>query len=81
MKYLTVPVGLFVCSWLAASGDAQQPASDESPRQQVVSTFDRQAPKVGDPVGELQLVDADGREVDPAKFRGGHTVLVFGCLT
>lgn len=74
---------LFLC--LAAAGVAQQrpnaKAGAESPRDLVNRNFESKAPGIGEPLPDITVVDADGREFALRSLRGKHTVLVFGCLT
>lgn len=72
---------LVVAATLVPLAAAQMPPAPNNARQQVVSEFDRKAPKVGDPVGQLELLDTDGRPFDLANLRGQYSVLVCGCLT
>jgi hypothetical protein len=37
--------------------------------------------KVGSPLPEVVVFDADGKEFETASLKGGYSVLVFGCLT
>ena len=66
---------------LVSSASAQLPPAQNAARQQVVSEFDRKAPKVGDSVGGIELLDAEGKPFNLTDLRGQHSVLVFGCLT
>ena len=43
--------------------------------------FVKKAPTVGDPLPELTVYTADGKEFKTADLRGKHVVLTFGCLT
>lgn len=64
----------------SAERPRSQPGS-ESPRDQVNRGFESKAPGVGEPLPEVAVVDADGREFQLRSLRGKYTVLVFGCLT
>jgi cytochrome oxidase Cu insertion factor (SCO1/SenC/PrrC family) len=43
--------------------------------------FVKKAPTVGDPLPELTVFTADGKEFKTADLRGKHAVITFGCLT
>lgn len=64
-----------------AQNAPQLESLENSPRQQVISKFERDAPQIGDSLPNLKLLDADGREFELNRLRGQPTVLVFGCLT
>ena len=72
---------LVAIHWLTVSVLAQVPAAEETPRQQVLREFERKAPQVGQPLGDLELLDAEGNRFQWESIRGQHAVLVFGCLT
>jgi cytochrome oxidase Cu insertion factor (SCO1/SenC/PrrC family) len=56
-------------------------AAAESPRERVNRMFESKAPGIGQPLPDITVLDADGREFPLRSLRGKHTVLVFGCLT
>jgi hypothetical protein len=56
-------------------------AADPTPAQQVMRAFERQAPRVGEPLPDVELLDAAGNPFHLRALRGSHSVLVFGCLT
>jgi cytochrome oxidase Cu insertion factor (SCO1/SenC/PrrC family) len=41
----------------------------------------KQSPTVGDPLPDLTVYTADGKEFKTSSLRGHYTVLDFGCLT
>ncbi len=41
----------------------------------------KEAPTLGDPLPDLTVYGADGKEFKTADLRGHYTVLAFGCLT
>jgi hypothetical protein len=53
----------------------------ETPRQQLIQTFEQRSPAVGSPLPELSLLDANGAKFPMSALRGHYSVLVFGCLT
>ncbi|MCH2212218.1 MAG: peroxiredoxin family protein [Fuerstiella sp.] len=63
-----VPVALFVLSStaLCQTGGAR---------------FDRKIPKVGEPLPNITILDADGNDFYLRGLKDNYTVLVFGCLT
>ena len=64
-----------------ASQRPQAKPGTVSPRDQVNRGFESKAPGIGEPLPEVTVVDADGRELQLRSLRGKYTVLVFGCLT
>jgi hypothetical protein len=50
-------------------------------REEVISEFDRLAPRVGQPIGAVKVLDAEGRSFDLGAEHGQYTVVVLGCLT
>lgn len=63
------------------SGSTRRRRGLDSPRQQLVREFEQKAPKVGEPLGDIELLDSDGNRFRWESIRGQHAVLVFGCLT
>ena len=45
------------------------------------ATLERAGLKVGSPVPDVTIYDAEGKELSLNALRGSHAVLVFGCLT
>lgn len=43
--------------------------------------FVKRKPTLGDPLPELTVYSADGKEFKTSSLRGHYTVLAFGCLT
>jgi cytochrome oxidase Cu insertion factor (SCO1/SenC/PrrC family) len=78
ISFQSLLIGIAVTNWAVAQPPAAAP---ETPREQVIKSFDRKAPQVGEPLPDVTLLDADGKEFRLASLRGKHTVLVFGCLT
>lgn len=73
---------LLMISCLAPLAWAQQPrGSDRNPRERANQEFEREAPKVGETIPEIELLDAEGKRLTTRDLRGNTTVLVFGCLT
>ena len=67
---------------LAALGFAGSAQAQFDPRQQATRRFEAAAPAVGEPVPDLAVYDADGKERQLGKLLQGHyTVIVLGCLT
>jgi cytochrome oxidase Cu insertion factor (SCO1/SenC/PrrC family) len=58
-----------------------QPVREQSPRENVIVEFNRLAPLVGQPIGSVKVLDAEGRSFDLSGMHGQYTVVVFGCLT
>ena len=53
----------------------------QSGRSQVSSAFQRASPGIGEPIPEVTVYTADGKEFSTSQLKGSYTVLVFGCLT
>ena len=75
MRFLVL--GLFGLAAIAVVFTA--PAQDR--REQKEEEFLKAKPRVGDPLPDLTVYAADGKEVKTADLRGHYTVLTFGCLT
>ena len=74
-------VGIAMNLLLPAAVPAQ-PGGGGSPRADVTQRFERAAPRVGEPMPELTVHDAEGGDVQLRDLLEGHyTVLVLGCLT
>ncbi|MBM78997.1 MAG: hypothetical protein CMJ78_00185 [Planctomycetaceae bacterium] len=58
-----------------------QPRPSGSPRQSIVSNFERGSPAIGDALPDISGYDAKGKEFHLRSLKGNYTVLVFGCLT
>jgi acetyl esterase/lipase len=74
---------LCACLQLGAIGFAQDaPIGRENPQERLIWQFEMSAPRIGDPLPEVTIYDAEGNPVELRSFvRGHYTVLVFGCLT
>lgn len=70
-----------LCALLPSQAMALQ--SQEAPQQpeKQESTMTDRLPKIGSPVPEMQIYDADGKPFETGQFKDHYTVLVFGCLT
>ena len=68
---------------LATAALSQPPfGSDGDVARQVGQRFERTAPKVGEQMPNLQIYDADGKEIWLHDALRGHpSVLILGCLT
>ncbi len=61
---------------------AQRPAELAAAVQAVIDRFDAAAPKIGEPLPDLTLVDDQGNPANIRDIANEHyTVLVLGCLT
>ena len=70
-------LGLLAALGLAGSAQAQL-----DPRQQATSRFEAAAPAIGEPLPDLAVYDAGGKERRLGELLQGHyTVIVLGCLT
>ena len=69
-------IALFVAasSQLGHVAHAQERRRDEA-------AFVTERPAVGEPLPDVTVYDASGREVKTSSLRGQHIVLTFGCLT
>ncbi len=73
---------VLVSGLLAALGFASSAQAQLNPRQQAIRPFEAAGPAVGDPVPDLTVYDADGKELRLGELLQGHyTVIVLGCLT
>jgi cytochrome oxidase Cu insertion factor (SCO1/SenC/PrrC family) len=43
--------------------------------------FVKKSPTIGEPLPDLTVYTADGKEFKTSSLRGHHTVIAFGCLT
>ncbi len=67
---------------LAALGLVGSVQAQFNPRQQAVGRFEATAPAVGEPLPDLAIYDARGKERRLGELLQGHyTVIVLGCLT
>ena len=67
---------------LAALGLAGPAQAQLDPRQMATSRFETAAPAVGEPLPNLAVYDAAGKELRLGELLQGHyTVIVLGCLT
>ena len=70
-------LGLLAALGLTVSAQAQF-----DPRQQAIRRFEATAPSVGEPLPDLTVYDAGGKEQRLGELLQGHyTVIVLGCLT
>ncbi len=70
-------LGLLAALGLSAAAQAQI-----NPRQQASRRFEATAPAVGEPLPDLTVYDAGGKEQRLGELLQGHyTVIVLGCLT
>ncbi len=70
-------LGLLAALGLAGSAQAQL-----NPREQATRRFEATAPAVGEPLPDLVLYDAGGKQLRLGELLQGHyTVIVLGCLT
>ncbi len=70
-------LGLLAALGLAGSAQAQL-----NPREQAIRRFEATAPAVGEPLPDLAVYDAAGKERRLGELLQGHyTVIVLGCLT
>ena len=75
-----VMTGLLVTVLGTGSTDAQGNRNSQS-RLPSTGGFAQQAPGIGQPLPELTLYTAEGKEFSTSQLKGSYTVLVFGCLT
>ncbi len=70
-------LGLLAALGLAGSAQAQL-----NPREQAIRRFEATAPAVGEPLPDVTVYDAGGKELRLGELLQGHyTVIVLGCLT
>ena len=75
-----VMAGLITSTLSISSGHAQGNRNSQS-RGRSTGGFDQQAPAIGQPLPDVKLYTADGKEFSTSQLKGSYTVLVFGCLT
>ena len=75
-----VMAGLITSTLSISSGYAQGNRNSQS-RGRSTGGFDQQAPAIGQPLPDVKLYTADGKEFSTSQLKGSYTVLVFGCLT
>ena len=67
------------------SPDRRPPTRDQSSARDrmraMTSRFLKAPPKIGDPLPDVTVYDADGKEFRLRSLKGHYSVLVFGCLT
>ena len=72
----------WVLGLLTALGFGASTQAQFDPRQMATRRFEATAPAVGEPLPELSVYDADGKERRLGELLQGHyTVIVLGCLT
>lgn len=87
MIRLSWAIALSVTLGSISSGFAQSPKTEKktsksaSPREQVNQRFDRNTPKIGEPLPNLSAFDSNGKPFKLSSLKGEYAVLVFGCLT
>jgi hypothetical protein len=52
-----------------------------SPREQIIRGFEKNAPALGEAPPELNAYDSEGKPLPLSRWKGQYCVLVFGCLT
>jgi cytochrome oxidase Cu insertion factor (SCO1/SenC/PrrC family) len=75
-----VMAGFLTSTFSISSGYAQGNPNSQS-RGRSTGGFDQQAPALGQPLPDVKLYTADGKEFSTSQLKGSYTVLVFGCLT
>jgi hypothetical protein len=83
-RHLWSVVALMVAGVASAGNVRAQPAAQggaDSPRQQVIRSFEERAPAIGALLPDVAAHDGEGRPLRLSSLKGTHTVLVFGCLT
>ena len=78
---LLVIAGLVAVTAASASYGQAPGQGGQSGRSQVSSAFKRASPGIGEPIPEVTVYTADGKEFSTSQLKGSYTVLVFGCLT
>ncbi len=74
-------LSLVAVSFLSASVAVGQPNQAPSARDNVIQSFDRKSPAVGEQLPDLKAYNAAGETIQLGELKGNYTVLVFGCLT
>ncbi len=66
-----------------ADGGSKAPAAQNrrSLGNRMSATFDNRGPKVGDPLPDITIFDAQGQPFRLRSLKGHYSVIVFGCLT
>ena len=82
MMRAKVDRALWALGLLAALGSAVSAQAQFNPRQQATRRFEATAPAVGEPLPDLSVYDAGGKQRRLGELLQGHyTVIVLGCLT
>ena len=82
MLRTAVMAGFMVTTLVGTGSFGQAPnRGGQSGRSGVESSFTQRSPGIGQPVPEVKLYTADGKEFSTSQLKGSYTVLVFGCLT
>jgi len=77
----TLVMAGFITSTLSISSGYAQGNRNSQSRGRSTGGFDQQAPAIGQPLPNVKLYTADGKEFSTSQLKGSYTVLVFGCLT
>ena len=78
---LFLGIQVLIFGWMGVCVAQPTGMDGSSARERVISRFEREAPKLGEPLPNLEIMDAEGKPFRLASLKGSHTVLVFGCLT
>jgi hypothetical protein len=66
---------------LSGGVDAQSTSPQANAKRDLLDSFARNAPQVGDRLPAISLLDAGGKPFSLSDLRGHYSVLVGGCLT
>ena len=79
----TAAMAGFMVTTLVGTGSFGQAPNrgGQSGRSGVESSFAQRSPGIGQPVPDVKLYTAEGKEFPTSQLKGSYTVLVFGCLT
>ncbi|MGB0579670.1 MAG: hypothetical protein ACPGVU_08220 [Limisphaerales bacterium] len=76
-RFLPLLAGLL----LFANTTSAQDKKAESPKGRVTRQFAAKSPALGSQLPDITIYDHRGEKLRLRSLRGGHAVIVFGCLT
>ena len=76
----SVAVLVGMCA-IMTTGESLWAQREEDPRQALRSRFERSGLREGVAFPDVQIYDGEGNPFRTGALKGGHTVLVTGCLT
>ncbi len=81
MKFRNILIMTMFTSLWAGVCSAQPGDDENSARERLIRRFEEEAPKVGEALPDITVLDAEGKTFRLTDLKGSYTILVFGCLT